>query len=126
MNSIFKDNLCKSKGGAISVEDKSILNISNTTFENNAQRSGALFPPHHIEGGGAIYLSKSSGSISKSWFHNNSAGYWGGSVFAINCSEISFTDTTFDNSVAGAYGGAMTIKNSLVNIESSNFKTIAF
>ena len=122
MNSIFKDNLGKSKGGAVAVGDKSILNVSNTTFQNNEQLSGNLYP-FHTEGGGAIYLSKSLGSISKSWFHNNSAGYnWGGSVFALNCSYISFRDTTFDNSVAGEYGGAMAIFNSLVNIESSNFK----
>ena len=42
INSIFKDNLGKIKGGAVTVEDKSTLNVSNTIFENNRQVSHGL------------------------------------------------------------------------------------
>ena len=125
MSSIFQNNLAKHSGGAVGIEN-SVLNVSQTTFENNTQICTSIvnvYQPVCLRtdlGGGAIYLYKSTGIISKVCFYKNSAAYWGGSVYALNCSLL-ISDTTFENNLAGVFGGAMTGDGSFVNVESSNF-----
>ena len=121
-DSIFINNLGKTKGGAVGMEN-SVLNVSSTSFVNNEQIFGASYskPPALYTGGGAIYLSKSVGHISESKFCNNSASYWGGSVFVVYCS-LSICNTIFENNLVGVYGGAMYINSSFVDIQTSIFE----
>ena len=126
MNSNFQNNLAEHRGGAVDLAGNSVLNVSNTTFENNAQISAStlnLYQPkaNGREAGGAIVLVTSVGNISKSWFHNNSASYWCGSIIALK-SILSISDTTFENNVAGLQGGAICNDNSSMNIEYSKFQ----
>ena len=75
-------------------------------------------------GGGAIYLLKSVGNISKSMFHNNSASFWGGALCALSNSSLSISGTTFENNMADMYGGAIAMKSigsSALNIIYSSF-----
>ena len=130
MNSIFQNNLAKDNGGAVAVAERSFLNVSNTTFESNAQISASTlnvyqYPYTEIskeEGeGGAIVLSKSVGNISKSCFRNNSATYWCGTITAVSNSLLSISDTSFENNVADQFGGVLCNDNSFMNIKYSKF-----
>ena len=125
VNSLFKYNLAKLNGGAVIVE-RSVLNVSNTTFKNNVQTSDStltLYQPVRTkaEGGGAICLSHSIGSISKSRFCNNSVSYWGVSMFAAR-SSLSICDTTVENNLASVFGGAISCSNCSININNTTFE----
>ena len=126
MNSIFQNNSANHLGGAVAVAEKSVLYISNTTFENNAQVSVSTKNVHKPfilpQGGGAIYLFKSVGNISNSRFYNNSASYAGGSVYATSNCSLSISNTTFENNVAVAFGGTITSVNCFMNIQHTKFK----
>ena len=122
INSIFQNNTGKSKGGGVAMEEKSVLNVTHTYFENNSQVTDKYVQTNfNTEVGGAIYLSKSVGNIVKSLFHNNSTTFSGGSVLALN-SLLSISSTTFKNNVAGVFGRAISSHNSSMNIEYSMFE----
>ena len=126
MNCIFQNNSAKEVGGAVAVAEKSVLIVLNTTFKNNVQISASPQNVHQTfiipQGGGAIYLSKSVGKISQSWFYNNSASYMGGSVFAASNCSLSISETTFENNVAVIFGGTITSANCFMNIQHTKFK----
>ena len=126
MNSIFQNNLAKHAGGAVSMAEKCVLNVSNTTFKNNVQRSASIYIMTYEEGGGgAIFLSKSVANISKSTFENNVAVALGGAIRIDSCSMI-IEDSTFKNNsvahkVMGAGGGLFLFDNSTLKISNVLF-----
>ena len=129
INSIFENNLAKLTGGAVIMGEKSVLIVSNTTFENNVQISASTLNLYQTlyddmnkgKIGGAIYLSESVANISESWFHDNSASYCCGSIAALFNSSLSISNTTFVNNFVGVFGGAICSENSFINIEYSKF-----
>ena len=127
MNSIFQNNLAEYESGAITVREKSLLNVSNTTFDNNSHNiSTDMINMYQIPfstrsiGGGAVYIETSVGNISKTRFRNNYSSYWCGSMAAFN-SSLSISNTIFENNVADVSGGAICANNSTMNIEYSTF-----
>ena len=126
MNSIFQNNLAKSTGGAVGMAEECVLNVSNTTFKNNAERSASMYiMTYEVGGGGAIYLSKSVGNISKSTFENNVAVALGGAIRIDSCSMIIEYSTFKNNSVAHkvieAGGGLFLFENSTIKISNVLF-----
>ena len=101
--------------------EECVLNVSNTTFKNNTQRSASIYiNTPEVGGGGAIYLSKSVGNISKSTFENNVAIAVGGAISIKNCSMIIEYSTFKNNSVVhkviGMGGGLFLYENSTIKI----------
>ena len=115
-NSHFEDNVGQHHGGALNME-KSILNVSNTTFKNNKNKNNAN---HDLNGGAAILLYQSVGNISKSGFYNNYASRIGGSMCLFD-SSLSVIGVTFQNNVAGILGGAIYSNDNVLDVEYSNF-----
>ena len=114
--------------------DKSVLNVSNTTFKNNAQRStSSILKVHHplyinlnVEGGGgAIYLYKSVLNISKSTFENNVAIMVGGAIqsenSSINMEYSKFENNSILNKEIGQGGCLFLFGNSAVKISNVLF-----
>lgn len=126
---IFHD--CKSKdfGGAIYSEDEGAFLYSNNFENDTATLGGAIFfsGKMKLEGnnflncvasdgsygeGGAIYISNSSGSISKSFFYENHANGNGGAVFSINSDSLYVNNCVFNkNKAFGSIGGGLYLDN---------------
>ena len=131
-DSYFQNNMGQHFGAAVSMLNRSVLNVSNTTFKNNSQYSTInlnrlqflykiFYTNATVGGGAAILLSESIGNISKSGFYNNYASFWGGAMYLFN-SSLSVSNTTFENNIAGAFGSVIYNHHSFLNIEYSNFK----
>ena len=134
-NSHFENNIGKRYGGAVSMLNHSVLNISNTTFKNNTNKFPfnlnivgiqtiyqAFYRHASLGGGAAILLIQSVGNISKSVFYNNFAHFTGGAMCIANKSSLSISHTTFENNVADVVGSAIYSDHSFLNVEYSNFK----
>ena len=134
-NSHFENNIGKRYGGAVSILNHSVLNISSTTFKNNTKKFPfnlnivgiqtiyqAFYRHVSLGGGAAILLIQSVGTISKSVFYNNFAHFTGGTRCIANKSSLSISHTTFENNVADVIGGAISSYHSFLNVEYSNFK----
>ena len=104
----FFGNFAKHTGGAVVMNEKSVLWVVNTTFINNTQISASIL--NTSDGGGAIFLFESVGNISKSTFENNFAVVTGGAIRSVYCS-MNIEDSTFQNNSVSdkvqGEGGAM-------------------
>ena len=103
-DSYFQNNMGQHFGAAVSMLNRSVLNVSNTTFKNNSQYSTInlnrlqflykiFYTNATVGGGAAILLSESIGNISNSGFYNNYASFWGGAMYLFN-SSLSVSNTT--------------------------------
>ena len=100
-----------STGGAVSVEDHSLLMIFHSYFSENSATPGAGTPQ--------IEKSELQSLIS---VNVNSIFYAGGSIYSDESSLLIF-DTVFESNIAGSYGGAISSSgNSSIVIKDSQFK----
>jgi len=84
-------------GGAVSAIDSSIVNIFESTVNENSSRNG-----------GAIAVQNSARvSLIKSTLSNNSASLAGGAVFTTGNSVLGIQESTIANSSASTTGGAI-------------------
>ena len=131
VNSIFEKNLAYHSGGAVSIVEKSVINISNTIFKNNIQISSFISSyPYYIHtdsigGGGAMFISQSVGNISKSTFKNNVASAFGGAISTpkcfLNIEYSTFQNNSVLNKLIGMGGGLFLYDNSTIKISNVLF-----
>lgn len=97
---VFDENSAEYNGGALSINHASVTVLA-TTFQSN--ESVADF-----NDGGAVYFSRSSGTVSGCDFAENEARGYGGGVSVRTFSSPEFIDTLFSgNSVFDVGGGAV-------------------
>ena len=100
-------------GGAIYANTGAMVNINNTTFnQNNATTSG-----------GAIYANSATVNINNTQFTNNIADTRGGAINTWSDATININNTTFNQHTATDYGGAIYANSSAtVTMKNSSFQ----
>lgn len=109
-NSTFRANLAPVNGGAIS-NGYCDVTVANCLFDKNICTFGS---------GGAIYNSNSFGTVSDSWFSNDTASN-GGAIFA-NGKSWSYNNCTFTNNTATPNsGGALNLNGDVSQFNNCTF-----
>ena len=108
---IFQNNSATADGGALYVEEISLLSLSRNTFQNNSAGGD----------GGVFYVDKSFLSLTGNIFLSNSAAYGGGAL-SVHKSTLFSAENTFQNISAGI-GGTLYMGTSSMVLSESDFFT---
>ena len=144
-SSIFRGNTAGNVGGAIYIDDESVITINNTLFETNqAVNGGAIyidgstlnldnvkFLTNSANRGGAIFVGTTTTSaadeitlnINNTVFESNNASD-GAAIYLRNADFETnhISGSTFKGNKATTRGGAVFVENSSLTIENSRFE----
>jgi len=85
-------------GGALYAGNDGVLEIIDSTFENNTAN----------DNGGAVYIyNENDATISGSTFTNNEASYDGGAIYASSAKNVSIIDSVISGNSAAERGGGV-------------------
>lgn len=118
-NSKFEANTSGENGGAVYCYTDVRFSIAGSEFVSNVTNSNA-------NGGGAVYVTASNGSISDTVFKTNTATYQnGGAIGIYSESDVQITRCEFNGNYTQAAdangGGAMYVSGSTVTVTDSKF-----
>ena len=95
-NQIVREDGGGGSGGAVAVQEGTLMTITNSEFINNFATKG-----------GSIFILKTNSTITNSTFTGNEAdGGWGGAIES-NASELTIADSEFTDNYAQTLGGAI-------------------
>ena len=87
------------------------MTVTSSTFELNI-----------AFGGGAVYATDSSITVTASVFKSNDGDYHGGAVYATS-STVTVMMTKFESNIARYYGGAVYVSGSFLTVDACVFES---
>ena len=111
-NSTLSNNTAGANGGAIYSAATATLLSNGSTFTGNASNNSQY-------GGGALYFTNATGTLSGATFTGNTSNVHGGALAVYSGSNVTLTDTTATGNSAGASGGFALAYNSTLTMNAT-------
>ncbi|MBQ1847615.1 MAG: hypothetical protein II135_06405, partial [Clostridia bacterium] len=112
INCDFIGNTSNANGGAVYNNGRATFISDGCSFEGNRSENTQY-------GGGAIYLTNSTGNFSSAEFTGNESNVNGGAIAAYTTSTVELTDVTATGNTANANGGFLYAYNSTITVKAS-------